>query len=1460
MNRYIIGEEVDKRFSMDMMPPVHLQATSELCRKNDEYVINLKAPYLNDGVTEKTFVVHLYASNSRSNPYDSHKNNYWSNLVPTWKFYSEDGKTIISDLPITVKNPNSLGIMTGSAKFHYVDDMPSTVDTPIYLWATLDTEKIIKVKKEYLEEHFEEDSDDKNVVFPGTTFTNEIVTYNNVSYQPPSYSNSRLITVCAVHINPLQPTKLSITRNGKELVQDGIYWSNQVIPFIATVNSDHYNKFRYKDKLGTIDDFVDLTSDIVYDFPMNENISVALSGELFFSYDEEPRKYDRKNLIEKYKYIVDNYWEKDQLSGYHPDIHIVETSAYPADSGKYLPDPNTIEIMDYPTYNDLTEQYPDINLDDYFEHRCVSDDCEEQDPPQPDENILTLEEYARLIKEHEEFEYIPYALRVIDTLSYSPSGDLTFEYSTISSMDSSANPVFKLIDDSNEYGYKIGGYTFGKVICPYLYGEDRDARFTASAYFDNTEYPDNDFHIFKYWVIADGKGIIAADDRNNLDIDESMVTGFIGDKNVYRQTTRDEAATDMNKTEDDRRYTIYGDSIGATCVVQDPQYNVWICDADTHYIYKYGIDNKKILEIDIEDRLNAFVNTYVHNEDLKTYWNNAVSAGLSPSHMAVNSNNELFITFFDSMMFVRMDGRGGDINNAYIFPDYDRYVAGLPEDCSWRPVGIDINEKDDVIILFNTINEDDPDKKTPVYDISTMSKMVYFDNGRFSDSIMFGNVEYRDEEAEEEIQNDSDKITDTNNIVFRSTETMDYIFVSGTHRYKNSEDLEKEETVLVRYEVPRPEEGKPRDLTNVKGTILFYDKNPHEENEHVDIDNLYMDADDNLWFSMNIDHTQQSGSKILSTLYCVRNAKKDLENVEVQEITIQGKEGDIEISGISQTNDFNLVLLMSDGKYKIKSYVIDDRKNPSSISPYVYKHRQPPAEKEIDLSNIPLDSNNPFDGRLLARGDWTGIDWINKYDRFLKITLVTDKDEETLKLQAYENKYLRKHHEEWDVAEHAKIPVINTDFPENNPTLFKMIGETLGVDEHKHYSIGKKLYEGIANQVANIHDIDECHIDSIYEISRKEDVMIDKFILSYPEELRRMVDLASITRKKLWGDRCKCTQNYFKTKDRHNRRYCEKCNHIHESNLGKIIDPMDCGIWSLVNYLLDRKLPSDENTWYSLIDIIKDQIRVVNDVLDLEDPVVISDNPKNIYEVISAYNKTLYAVEKYIRQPIKQLTKKSNSYDAVHTIVLMDHILQSLPNAYIIEDKYNRNDFMRITISEKSYIEAKETLKAIKNNTYLDEHDEELLEKGETNERIILVMSVLGIEDDARDVCYKNSGEVNPGEEIDELEMEKWWQSQKETDPSLDVRIECAQTLAIHTSFFSPDHWFNYCYWHLAVTPCYDLNTSVINWDSKYTTMDEYDWDAREKWYDDNGTMVKLINYILHNGMLFDKNQEYIYD
>lgn len=1344
---YIIGTDVDKNFSLEITPPNDIAGTSEY---GEKYKITLTAPKKTE--TETVFSVHLYASNSQSIPHSFHKDNYWEGLIPTWKFYDET-KKLIEDVKIPIAFTSAV-TASGSAEFYFVDDMPSKTDAPIYIWATLNLDETT-----YVNERIGDEDDPKK-------------------YEPPSYANSRLISVCTTEVNPLRPTRMSFKKNAYDSITTGTYWSNQVVPLIATINSDHYNEFRPAS--GQINPYYigpstgDVTSEILYNFPNSETAVYTLSGNFGLPYEETIDWPINNDLIARYEYLTKNHWS--EISGYVPEETVMSASGDPQMPNAPIPPPPIIEKLDWPGFNDLQNQYPDIQLLDYYVKDC-NGDCEESQ--EPTWYLLYLNDYVALKSQHPDFTYIPYALRVISTVPVGKDGELLYTSAPITAPDGTSNPIFRLIDPTDGLNYMTGGYAVGQFIAPETFGMDATGTLAASARIDHTEGYESQFHLTKYWVVEDGKTARCIDDRSRIADDDKEIEEFIR-KNIVRPANANVDITkdaEIVKTREDRRYTVIGGGVGISCSVQDPLYNSWICDADTGFLYKVDSSGEIKIKINLYDAIGSDDQYDSYKNSLPTPFSDASAtsannAGISPTDMVLTSDNKLFVAAFDSMFVMKFDGLDGTFEGAFGFPNYENPSGG--PDGSWRPVNIDANEYDELAVLFNTsYNSASAFEYPPASATISMpntTKIVFFDK----DDLGIGSLSVSEDDMidfstidEEYLPSGTDRHVDTTQMIFRSTESTDYVFVAGTIVVYDSDhanpDPIYERVFVVRYERPRDDEHKWKTATRkllytyqrkydyYEDLFTIIESEPEEEhspsNFHLDVDNLFIDSSGNLWFSLNRDYTQYNG-KVKSDLIVVRNAMTD-DPSDGAYIPIHGTDW---ITGISEASNGDLLLVDNENKrisrYEIKTVDTD----PVETIPNLAKTATILVHSKSYIPLSPNESEIETMGDVFAKGDWTGADWKNKYNGTSPVDIVTLDTENQIKINAYERLYLRKRNEHYDVAEHAKIPVLNTPFVEENPVFFKAVGATLGTDEHKVYSVGKKLFEGLANQVQNIHDIDECHIDSIYDISAKEDMPMDKFILSYPEELRRMADLLSIQRKKLWGDRCHCNQNYFKTKSKDSKKYCPFCKHTHTSNLGDPIQPLEV------------------------------------------------------------------------------------SFD--------DLMLPENGSAYLVESKFNRGTYTRITISNSSKTDAENVLDKIYNDEFLTEEEKEMMQNGKTDENIILYTSVLNIAEEILAIHHISSDqETIPGAVSDQMRN--------------------AQLLAIHTWFFVPDHWFNYCFWKFVPTECDNSNVSVIDWDTEYTTMEEDGEDHEElvkNWSKDDGMMVKLINYILHNGTLFHKNQEYVYD
>ena len=204
---------------------------------------------------------------------------------------------------------------------------------------------------------------------------------------------------------------------------------------------------------------------------------------------------------------------------------------------------------------------------------------------------------------------------------------------------------------------------------------------------------------------------------------------------------------------------------------------------------------------------------------------------------------------------------------------------------------------------------------------------------------------------------------------------------------------------------------------------------------------------------------------------------------------------------------------------------------------------------------------------LQANGDWTGFRWLQKYN-MLDVDTVSSLSGTSgpFDINMIETYDIRKFNESWD----AETQIRDYALPEhlyNNSNLFvDYIGTMIGGLETSAQSIGRKVYERIANFVPNHSDIDTCNIPQLHSLAQQLDVPIDNYNFTFPAELKRLMDILSIHQRKLWGDRCKCNLNF-----RSEHGVCANCGHSHPSNIGDGINTDTYAVSAGVPFIAEYK-------------------------------------------------------------------------------------------------------------------------------------------------------------------------------------------------------------------------------------------------------------------------------------------------
>ena len=214
----------------------------------------------------------------------------------------------------------------------------------------------------------------------------------------------------------------------------------------------------------------------------------------------------------------------------------------------------------------------------------------------------------------------------------------------------------------------------------------------------------------------------------------------------------------------------------------------------------------------------------------------------------------------------------------------------------------------------------------------------------------------------------------------------------------------------------------------------------------------------------------------------------------------------------------------------------------------------------------------PYAKSAQAFGDWTGSRWITKYTQYGLIgsstsiaTVYLTGQSSSFVIEDFAGYDIRRFNESWNGTDYMKGLYVQPHI-QNNPVLWDgVINSAFGTDEQFVAGegdgggmFGRASYERTANFVKNRADINESDIESVYSLADEVDVPIDDYAFNYPPELKRIMDIISISPQRLWGARCPCNKNIeneYKTNTidgvvQSVALSCIHCGHLHAGNKG----------------------------------------------------------------------------------------------------------------------------------------------------------------------------------------------------------------------------------------------------------------------------------------------------------------------
>jgi PKD repeat protein len=157
-----------------------------------------------------------------------------------------------------------------------------------------------------------------------------------------------------------------------------------------------------------------------------------------------------------------------------------------------------------------------------------------------------------------------------------------------------------------------------------------------------------------------------------------------------------------------------------------------------------------------------------------------------------------------------------------------------------------------------------------------------------------------------------------------------------------------------------------------------------------------------------------------------------------------------------------------------------------------------------------------------ATGDWTGNRWYQKYSTPLILSAVPVSGvSETFTISEFKNNHqIRRVNESFNNAEYFRSLALPENL-QNNTVLFdKFFTAAVGTGYlSANEDVGQNIYEKIANFVSNHSDIDTCNIDQLLSLAENTGVAASDYSALYPSDIRKMLDIASIPRSKLWGQK-----------------------------------------------------------------------------------------------------------------------------------------------------------------------------------------------------------------------------------------------------------------------------------------------------------------------------------------------------
>jgi len=168
-----------------------------------------------------------------------------------------------------------------------------------------------------------------------------------------------------------------------------------------------------------------------------------------------------------------------------------------------------------------------------------------------------------------------------------------------------------------------------------------------------------------------------------------------------------------------------------------------------------------------------------------------------------------------------------------------------------------------------------------------------------------------------------------------------------------------------------------------------------------------------------------------------------------------------------------------------------------------------------------------------------------------------------------------KKNEDFNASNTLRDITFQESIASNDSLYDDFFGDLLGNDEYNHETIGVKIYEKISNFLQNTQDVDTCGVDFLNSLETYSNFSnIDEENHIYPETIKRLVDLGSISRYKLFGTPNKFKENLDIRSNSHKD--------VYGKNIGNQLDTLSYRVSAGVDIVALEKFSNTYsvlNTW-----------------------------------------------------------------------------------------------------------------------------------------------------------------------------------------------------------------------------------------------------------------------------------------